>query len=1081
MRNGLTLNFWGMRFRLWSYIILVVQVTVLAGLTVQGQSNYTFHRFGVRDGLGHQDVFSLMQDRYGYIWIGTGNALHRFDGQDLLTYSSERNSTLSIGDGFVRSLFMDDEDRLWIGTEEGLTSLHQGQLTTYKISLQNGYLNHKRIEHAIGMPDGSIFFATWGGGINQYKNGRFLQIGNGKSGKRIIHPNVVDVLYDYKNDALWVATWDGGICVATKQDTVCFKEGQKGFDATRARTLAQTSDGTMWIGSWGEGLYRFSNGKFERHWLDEDGKDDVGQGKILALEADNNGGLWVGTFGSGVIYIDGAGRHSYFLNDPNNLNSISSNYVECMMLDREGSLWVGTKGGGITKVERTFFTTYNYSSWGKSTSDAILTRGVVINSSGRYLIAAGQEGCREIGSTEHRIINGIANEYFSQATIFTLYGQSSGEIWIGGEIGNGTFTIKDEQVFRSDTNTGINFASRNINRIRESSDGKLWFSLTYSGGLAMLDDQGATFFQDQPDNPTDIGSNEIVMTYEASDGAIWIGTWREGLIKYENGDFTSFKHDKDQAGSLSNNLVLAVTETPDGTIWVGTAEGFNRLSGEGSSFEVYYQEDGLMSNFITALTVDRNGEIWLGNVRGLSKFDPKDEVFSNYPDRQGIANNPFNYFLQEDKGQYIYYVADKGFLRFNIDSVEFKDKKPKILLTAVEVNNMPHNEYAAEQDFIPVEKLQEIEIESQGLKSLNIAFASLNMDFSLRSEFAYRMEGIDDHWNYIGEQNFVYFANLEPGDYAFLIKSTLDGINWSETRGLGITVLPAWWETVWFRLFSIIMVVFMAWLYSRWRSLLQVQKRISLQKLVRQRTQEIRSKNQMLEKQSKELAEQNKNMERFAYLASHDLQAPLHTITGFVGLLETFLPKEHDAKLDEIMSAINKSTERMTDLIKGLLQYSKVGKDVEFEEVDCQVLLEEILEDLSRMIEEAGAEIKVEEMPVVNGFKSELRTLFQNLLTNAIKFRRPNTTPKITVKCCEDPEGNRGFYQFAVSDNGIGIRQEHVGKVFGIFERFETEERYKGTGIGLAHCQKVVDLHKGKIWVESVHRRGSTFYFTIAK
>jgi light-regulated signal transduction histidine kinase (bacteriophytochrome) len=165
----------------------------------------------------------------------------------------------------------------------------------------------------------------------------------------------------------------------------------------------------------------------------------------------------------------------------------------------------------------------------------------------------------------------------------------------------------------------------------------------------------------------------------------------------------------------------------------------------------------------------------------------------------------------------------------------------------------------------------------------------------------------------------------------------------------------------------------------------------------------------------------------------------------------------------------------MTTLINDLLDYSKIGTSKEMETIDCNALLEEVLSDLAIAIKEAGAAITVGRLPELRGHRTAIKQLFQNLVTNGIKFRKKDSTPVIKISA----ELNEACWQFSFADNGIGIERKNSEKIFVIFQRLHTRKEYEGSGIGLAHCKKIVEMHKGKIWLESQVERGTTFYFTI--
>ncbi|WP_373512973.1 ATP-binding protein [Persicitalea sp.] len=224
-----------------------------------------------------------------------------------------------------------------------------------------------------------------------------------------------------------------------------------------------------------------------------------------------------------------------------------------------------------------------------------------------------------------------------------------------------------------------------------------------------------------------------------------------------------------------------------------------------------------------------------------------------------------------------------------------------------------------------------------------------------------------------------------------------------------------------------------------------------------------------------ELERKNKEIEQFAYAASHDLQEPLRSISNFSKLLAQKLEKYPNKEINEYMGLISGGANRMSKLIFDLLEYSRVGKDMALRAMDCDKLVHEILIDLTAIIKESGAEIHVKKLPVINCY--DLKSVFQNLILNAIKFKKKDIVPVINISACDTGKE----FLFTIEDNGIGIEKDYYNRIFIIFQRLHTRFEYAGTGIGLSLCKKIIELHGGEIWVESEFGKGSTFYFTIPK
>ncbi|MFB2935216.1 ATP-binding protein [Aerosakkonemataceae cyanobacterium BLCC-F154] len=260
-------------------------------------------------------------------------------------------------------------------------------------------------------------------------------------------------------------------------------------------------------------------------------------------------------------------------------------------------------------------------------------------------------------------------------------------------------------------------------------------------------------------------------------------------------------------------------------------------------------------------------------------------------------------------------------------------------------------------------------------------------------------------------------------------------------------------------------------------SLRKLQKQLKEQNALFQQAIMIRQQaEQALQKANKELAHSNAELEQFAYVTSHDLQAPLATIASYAQLLQQRYESKLDNQANKYIQHIVTGCLRMQTLIEDLLEYSRVSRNQKsFSPVDCNSILATVCSNLQSTIRKNKATIVYNNLPTFIGDRSQLLQLFQNLIDNAIKYRQEEP-PKIEISV----ELRENEYLFAVKDNGIGIDSKSFERIFQIFQRLHTPQEYSGTGIGLAICQKIVELHGGRIWVESQLGEGTTFYFTIS-
>jgi light-regulated signal transduction histidine kinase (bacteriophytochrome) len=241
--------------------------------------------------------------------------------------------------------------------------------------------------------------------------------------------------------------------------------------------------------------------------------------------------------------------------------------------------------------------------------------------------------------------------------------------------------------------------------------------------------------------------------------------------------------------------------------------------------------------------------------------------------------------------------------------------------------------------------------------------------------------------------------------------------------------------------------------------------------------EELESHIHLLTEKTQSLERSNKQLEQFVYIASHDLNEPLRTLSNYVNLFSSDYRDKLDQTALKHLQRIMNATVRMEALIHDLLEYARVGQTKDIIEINSRLLVQEVLSDLAVSILESDAKIDVHELPVVYGNYAAVKSVFQNLISNAIKFRKKDVHPIITISS----SANNIEWAFAISDNGIGIEQQYQERIFSIFQKLHSHKEYAGTGIGLAQCKKSVEEFGGRIWIESEVGKGSIFYFTILK
>ncbi len=226
-----------------------------------------------------------------------------------------------------------------------------------------------------------------------------------------------------------------------------------------------------------------------------------------------------------------------------------------------------------------------------------------------------------------------------------------------------------------------------------------------------------------------------------------------------------------------------------------------------------------------------------------------------------------------------------------------------------------------------------------------------------------------------------------------------------------------------------------------------------------------------------ELTRSNQELQQFAYVASHDLQSPLKTIANYLSLLEVKYGQQLDPDAQRLIGVSTAAAERMRGLINDLLEFSRLGSEVALTQLNLNEIVAEVLTELHSDMQAVNATADVGPLPTIMGHRTDIKQVFQNLISNGLKYRRPDVAPHVTIRATEEPNE----YRFSIIDNGIGIEGQYFDRVFQLFQRLHGRNQYSGTGIGLATCKKVVEIYGGNIWLDSTVGVGTTFYFTLPK
>ncbi|MEJ2053378.1 MAG: triple tyrosine motif-containing protein [Calditrichaceae bacterium] len=561
---------------------------------------------------------------------------------------------------------------------------------------------------------------------------------------------------------------------------------------------------------------------------------------------------------------------------------------------------------------------------------------------------------------------------------------------------------------------------------------------------------------------SNLGDESIRVLHESRDGKIQIGT-DGGVFIYDprNETFKSYAKIPGNLNSLSSDQVFAIEEQDNGDFWFGTSFGLNKFNPATKRFIHFYKKDGLPSNMIVGLLFDYKGYLWISTDNGLAQMDVQQKVFKTYTISDGLQGNQFNaHSCYETRNNEILFGGTNGFNIFHPDSLKENTHIPPVVFTGFQIFNKPVKIGPDSPLKKHINIAKEINLTYKDYV-FSLKFAALSYEAPERNQYAYKMEGFDEDWAYPGNSRTATYTNLSPGKYVFKVKASNNDGYWNQSgASIRINIKPPFWKTAWFRILVAILILSIAFTFHK----LRMNNERSRSRLLEERVQE----------RTKKLRALNEELESFAYSVSHDLRAPLRSITGFSKIIEEDFKSEIPEEAAGYLERINSAGKRMGLLIEDLLKLTRISRrELKKVPVNLSLMVREIVTNLETAEPHRIVEFKFQSGVMAFGDRQLIYILLENILRNAWKYTKNEKRAEI--------EFGRTIYKnqkvYFVSDNGAGFDMAYSDKLFQPFMRLHNEDEFEGTGVGLATVKRIIDRHDGQIWAESAENEGTTIYF----
>lgn len=990
-----------------------------------------FYHYTTKQGLNNNTIISLFQDSKENIWFGTFNGgISRFDGRHLVTFTDKDGLPGNI----VNCIFEDNSGNIWLGTKKGLSKYDGRSFTNYTVTQG---LAANEIRSIIQDESGKMWLATYGGGISVFDGKRFYTYSI-KEGMPLNH---ISSLFRDVDGNIWINTAFEGI---VKYDGTDFYQYTKkeGLGSNSIRSILQDDKKNLWFGNGDGTLTKFDGKSFRQYGID----DGLIAESIRCSLQDINGNIWFGTRGAGIIRFDG--RLFTLLTD---FEGKSKMRVKSILEDQSGSLWLGTFGEDVTvfsEKEKGGVLEPNYRKFGK------------------------KEG---LGSG---FISGMSYDKNNRIWITTDDGGIS--IYDGIK----TYTYKQGYGFRKNSALSV-FCDRTGNIWIGSLNGALKFDGTnyikYAKEQGLSDNPIQTVFQDSKDN-------------------YWFGTAGGGVTKFDGKNFTQFN----KSTGFYSDTVNCVAEDRLGNIWLGTnGDGIVRY--DGKTFIRYLEESGLKSNFVVSMIIDSGGNLWAGSYSGLYFIKKKSlegidtsnrEIFINsFGIEDGFSGERCNIgALTEDKKGTIWIGTEDRLVAYHGGVRSGKTVPPNLKITNIRLfnENVPWNVIAENKDtsislqngvvinkfhFRDIAKWYNIPIDLALKHNQNyITFSYLGITHSQTRnvKYIYKLEGRDKGWSSPSDKTEISFDNLNPGKYIFKVKAVSGDGESSDEVSYPFRIYPPWWNTWWFYMSITVFALFLLYSFIKLRERKFRQDRELLQKKVDDQTYELTDKN-------RELQKLNLEKDKLFSIIAHDLRGPFSSFLGLTSLMA----EEHDMftkeEIKECAVNLNCSASSLYRLLDNLLQWSRVQQGtIPFNprKINLKSIALEYMELVKHTAEEKNIEffIEIPEETEVYADKNMLQSIIRNLLSNALKFTSKGGRVCLSARIKADDK-----IEIIVEDNGIGMSKEMIDTLFHLnVETGRTgTDGEPSTGLGLLICKEFIEKHKGTLTIESEIKKGSRFIVTL--
>ncbi len=1071
------------------------------GLICPAQIRLPFSQLTTRDGFSSEKASVIIQDKQGFMWIGTSNGLNKYDGYQCKQYFPDYNDSTTLSNREITALLQSSDEKIWIGTASGLNVLN-----TKNDAIKSYPFNH-RILCLAEDKDGFIWIGTWYSGVYKF---------DPKTNKTtLLLPEkcINDIYIDPDNKNIWLATYSG--LVKFNQNNNTYKwyvndhfRNHQSINSNAICQIEKDNAGSLWIGTLKNGLNRLRyNPENDSIYVDyfssrsSDKSNSICSDEINKLHFDIDNNLWIGSRDNGINLLPESElqkessevKFYTFQHHFQDNNSISGNSISDIFVDRSNVLWVAAdkintaslfqSGIHLLEISNSYKNQFTYETVNTLENDSSF---IWVGTSQGLKLFHNQNNNFSIDQEFNTISYSFKNIKYKANSILSILSTKQ-DLWIGTEDAGLIQYKKKENVKINSSNfrffnnhTSVRLSGNKVCCIFQSTryPDILWIG-TEQNGITALTVKESEIISSEIYNTHSgtkhISDNNIRVMHEDQEGFVWIGT-QNGLSCFnpQTKTFLNYFHSLKDTTSINSNVINCIFEDKGGNLWIGTNSGLNlktERSTKSGEKKVYFKNypslNTLGNNIITNITEDMSGALWIKTFNGIARFNPQSErVIKFY--------NPNEYLNQDIKKNTAITTSDgkilmgsnKGIIYFHPDSLHKNTIPPKPQITDILVLNKSIAIKDSTNKNILAPYIKEITLTYKE-KMLTVLFSAMDYSDPKNNSYAYFLDGYDKTWNNLDKRNAVTFSNIPAGKYTLYYRASNSDGRWcSENSVLKITITPPWYKTWWAIVFYAIGIIVVLYLFKEY-SIIQVRAKNKLELELVQGEKDRRL---------------NELKALFFTDLTHEFRTPLTLIQAPAEEIKntTKLPTSVYNQANLILQ----NTDKLLQLINRLMDFRKIDNEKMTllpESCNLSELIRNLSESFSYIANAKNIEFKtnIQNQDIIALLDCEkVEKIVFNLVSNAFKYTNNNGLVILSVQTKTQSKSDN-IIEIKVDDNGIGIPEKEQEKVFERFYQTHQKQTNNTGGIGLYLAKKLTELHGGNIELKSELNKGSCFTVTL--